>query len=1653
MRIVSILLKVVAGACVLVLLLLLFIRSPWGQNLIKDRLISYLTHQTETTITLDRIYITFSGDLAIENLYIEDQNQDTLLYSRTFTADVPLWPILTDQLIDVQNVTWKNAVINVYREESQDFNYQFLIDAFMTSDPGEEVPVDTSATAYELTVGTILLQDIVAKYDDKEGGVDLKAQLGNLSVRMDESDLENMRFGIEHAALENSRMSYVQTKPFPVQEDTTATAMPILTIHDTRINNVNAMYHSVPDGLMASVFVNHFLLEAPLADLSTNQIQITNIELAESSFDLNVTSSVQDTTVVDPDLSPSSPLWPDWNIEIDRLRVSDNQISYVVDDAAPEYGKFDPNAIDLIGFTLIGDGVFLRDQTTGGQLSALSFEEASGISVDQIRFDWGINDRQILITDVSIEALNSHLQGEIRANYPTLQALMDQPELVQFDLDLAQYNLDLNQIDRFQPDLMSNPYVQTLAENPIRGTGWIAGSLDEIQIEEVTINWGNRTSIFGMGTIRNPMDPPLMEVNFPNVLFRTERQELNKFLHEDSLGIRYPDQVRLTADFSGDLDDMTTDILLETDLGRVVVDGQFALSDTLAFQSNIQVVNLRLDSMMQTPALGTLSVTASGQGRGQNMNSMNADFKATIDEFDWNDYAIRDLTIAAHLNNGQGTFESSYHDPNLHFEMTGDVDLDSISPEITANLHVIEGDLKELSIMEDDFKVAFKLNAWFKGNAAEFEAEVALDEGYVIADENSISLDRMYLEALVTPDSTSGIFSSRMMDLSLESNTSPTGLINSIQHQVQSHLSDSLTMESQKDSLVFVNLEAFVRQDPFLSEILLPGLQEMDSIQIFLRFDEAEHHLEAMVDAPHIVYSGVELDSLFLLARSVPDLFTFDLGLQRLATGPITINRTVLTNRIEDQVLYTHFLAQHQDKELLQFQTETTQVGDSIRIYFDPTLMVFDAKSWVIPQNNQIMVGTSKIQFENVNLTRGNQFFSIDDNPGDTDLSVRFEHFKLGNLISYFNPDTLLATGILNGQVRVEEPLGDAGLVADLRIDSFRVLDVDMGRLELNGLTEDAKNYEADLVLQGGEVDLELTGEYHAIEDDAEIALDLRIDTIKMTAVEYFSAGALKNSVGYITGRAEARGLMSDLSYDGQIHFNQAETTPVLLNTSFSLGTQAIEFNNEGIVFQNFTVSDAEENQFVVDGNINTSNLYNPAFDLTMQANDFQILDATEEDNSLYYGTARFDAQATITGDLNLPVMDLEISVGEGTNVTYIMPQGLANIQSREGIVHFVNKENPLETELEEEEAQSFEIQGYEINALIDLGNAATFRVVISEATGDHFQISGDGDLSFNIDQSGQMSLTGLYTLEAGHYEMNLYNLVNRRFDIARGSTVSWSGDPFDANIDVRAIYRIETSPAPLMAGQTSGEDIAVQNQYRRRLPFLVFLNVDGQLTEPELTFDLDMPEDAQGMMGGQVYGQIQRINQHEQEVNKHVFSLLVLNRFYPTSGNDGSSGGIVSVARDNLNQALSDQLNIFSDRLLGDTGFELNFGLDSYTDYDGQAPETRTELDIAAQKNFLNNRLIVNVGSEINIEGSNTDPQKENPLIGNVSVEYLITENGQLRIRGFRKNVYENVIDGQTIISGLALIFTREFNKFHELWLPIINEEAGENGSESQEK
>ncbi len=1643
LKILRILAKVVGVILLLLLLIILFVRSPWGQNIIVNKAVSYIENKTNTNVEIDKLFVTFAGDIQLDGLFLEDKKGDTLVYSRSLEADIPLWPIISGNGIGIDEVDWQGLRANIIRNDSVNgFNYQFLIDAFVTQD-STTTAQDTTATAMNISLGDFHFEDFKVKYLDSVGGIDLDLDLSQFEASVDHTDLDNMDFRLSEIKLADTHVDFNQFKSVVDTTSTEESALPKLAIDDIELINVTANYNSILGGINSRVKIGEFLATKTDLNLPKTDYKLGKISLNNSDF--LVETTVKDTVISSPKPQNLSQgfTWPAMNVAVDNIELANNNVEYYVNGAQPQKGKLNPNAIKLNDLSLSIDSVILENKHAGLTVNSLNFQEFSGINVRNFALDVNATDEEINVSDLMAAINGNTIKGDLDLKYSSLASFIETPENAFLDLDLQEIDVDINDVFLFQPDLKNNENLVKLAKNPVFGRLKASGKLADIQIPNLNINWGQNTSIVAAGSLQNATDPDNLTYNFPKVKIATRRSDLIQILDEQQLGLKLPDTITLSANVKGGTQSADALADLNTSMGNVHLDGNFDFGDAIAFNAEVEASNIEIGNLLQNDQLGDLNLTITTQGSGNTINNLDAQIDATVQKFTYNGYVINDLNLSGDISNGKGNLNSKYKDDNLNMNLNAAVVLDSVAPEANVNLDVIGADLQALGLASRNVKAALKLKADFKGNADSYDVNSSITEGVAVYDNQAYLLGDVDINAQVNPDTTSVNINNRIIDLNLESNASPAAFTTAIQNHIKTYLSN----ESRTDTLtrpVEVRVRGTINQTPILNEVLVANLRELDTVNIAVDFSEKKRELTANIDLPYVNYNGYTIDSLALNFDSNADHMNFDFGLNELDAGPVAIKKTIINGNVADKTLFLDFLSTYEGKKIVQMQSQFTRSNDTLRFHIVPDSLILNRNKWQVAANNRVEIADNSIVFRDFKIQRENQSFEVTNNMPNVEaehIGLNFSNFNLATLLSYLNPEKKLATGNLNGSFIVEDPFNSPGMLADLNINDLNMMSVDMGTLSLNAESLGNENYDFNMAINGGEVDLDLTGNYKANTTAALLDLSLDINKISMSAAEGFSYGEVTNGSGNLSGSIKVTGTTADPQYDGELHFNKAGFKIAMLNEPFLLPDETVTLNNEGIYFDNFTVQDSTQNSFTVNGDILTDSFLNPSFDLNLKADNFQLLNSTAEDNDLFYGKASFDVDATITGDLNLPKVNLKLDVGSSTNVTYVVPASEVQVEARDGVVIFVNKENP-DAILTQTQEKSYTVSGFEIDALLSVDEDAVFNIIIDEETGDNFQVKGEGDLNFNMYPNGRTTLTGRYDISDGHYEMSLYNLVKRRFEIADGSSVSWSGDIFDADLNVKAYYNVETSASALMAAQTSGSDISTRNRYKQVLPFLVYLNIDGEMMQPKINFNLDMPRDDRGAIGGQVYGRVQQLNQQENELNKQVFSLLVLNRFFPESGSDGSSGGAATIARDNLNQALSDQLNVASDKLLKDTGLELDFGLNSFTDYQGDAPQDRTTLDIAAQKKLLNDRLIVRVGSEVDIQGSAPDNSQSTPVIGNVSLEYLLTEDGRFRLQGFRRNEYENVIDGQLIVSGIALIFTREFNKFNELWNAILKEE-----------
>ena len=284
------------------------------------------------------------------------------------------------------------------------------------------------------------------------------------------------------------------------------------------------------------------------------------------------------------------------------------------------------------------------------------------------------------------------------------------------------------------------------------------------------------------------------------------------------------------------------------------------------------------------------------------------------------------------------------------------------------------------------------------------------------------------------------------------------------------------------------------------------------------------------------------------------------------------------------------------------------------------------------------------------------------------------------------------------------------------------------------------------------------------------------------------------------------------------------------------------------------------------------------------------------------------------------------------------------------------------------------------------------------------------------------------------------YNFIRRRFAIERGSSITWMGEPMQAEVNVTAIYVSNTSPLGLVDNYLGGASAAVRNTYKQRLPFEVYLTVTGEMLKPEITFDIGLPAGRNYYVSREVLNNVNerlaQLRTDPNELNKQVFSLLLLNRFADENPFDDNTegGGVETFARQSVSMILTDQLN----NIIGNPieGVDLNFNLVSSEDYSTGDLRNRTDLSVGLSKSLLNDRLKVTIGSNFELEGPQNSNRPGNNIAGDIAIDYQLSQDGRYMLRAYRKNVTDAIVEGYVVETGAGFVLSMDYTRFKELFM-----------------
>jgi translocation and assembly module TamB len=1645
----------------LLVIIILFVRSPWGQNIIIKKATSYVSQKTDTRVGLDRLFITFRGDLYMEGLYLEDLNSDTLLYSKKVETGIEIWPLIKNGDIAISKLQWEGLTAKVKRDSvSKAFNFDFLIEAFVSeaNNVKDSGVTEDSSPFPQLSLGPVNLEDFELKYDDQILGIQAKASWKIIRLVTDKIDLNKMNIGIDEFIIGDADIQYLQFKAFPESEETetpTELPLPLLVLEKLQIQNTKVDYNSVPDGIQALVYLDDLFLSLPEANLEDQKILLESLVVSNSDFSLKMSETEN---IEEPyktaEVGSEGFEWPDWWVEVGAIDLENIGFEYILSDAELKNGVFNSDAINLQELDFSIQNFSLKDENAKGRIDQISFRESSGLFLDKLSTKFSLADNQLDIESFNIETAQSKLTADLGLKYPSLAKLIDNPLNSEYNLSIYSLKTDGSEALYFLPELEDEFYFEELLKNGIVSSGQVYGDSKNLSIPNFDLQYGEQTTL----SIRSAaffdfLDSEEIQLDLKELELLTKAEAIDPFLEGYDYNI--PDEINLKLAAKGGLKAMIADVMLITSDGDVIFTADFEDNKTYFLKSNLVLDQLDLGKILALSELKPISLETDIQGSGTELSNLEGLIDLQIDNLMWGDYDFSDLEFALEANDGLAELDMGFQNEALEFDLDLKAKLDTIDTEINFILDLRKLKSEVFGLTAQDINTTMKVSGSLEGDLEDFVASLNIDNGFFYFNRRSFPLGQVDFKTTMTPESSELKINSDF----LVGEFKATGSIADISIAIQNYFHELIAKESSNDDLPEITAQADFKfnSTPFIDQLLISGIEELDTVHIDLFFDSKARILNSNVFVSNLRYTDIELDTFKIDFKGDHSALSLDAGYQHLAIGPVDMGETNLVMEFENSILEFGFISRNDTTKVMQLFSDFRLNEDTVTFHINPEGLILNSRAWSIPEENLVTYTPNSLNFKEFNFSRNTQSLSFSNDlnniEGD-DVGLSFQNFNLNTLLGFLNPDDPLVKGIANGELIVQNPFEAIGLIADVEVREMEVFEIPLGNLALKAKANSLEEYDFNLSLREGGIDLDLAGKIEADTVSSKLDLNLDLNAFQLSLLEKISGGEVRDGKGIVSGQIKLGGSIQDPIYKGEFFFEEAGFLISDFNTSFLIPDEKINMDNSGFTFEKFNIKDVNGNVFLIDGKIITDDFSDVGFDLKLLTQNFQVMNSTRADNDLFFGKAKVDLDMTVGGSMSLPVVNVQLKVNKDSNVSFIVPEDQLDMIERTGVVIFVNHEDPYDILYQREmDISTKGFVGYDVKANLQVDPETVFNLIVDERTGDNLRLQGEADLNMLMNPNGDISLSGRYEVRSGHYELNLFGLVNRRFELAKGSSVVWNGDPMDATLDLTAIYKVRTSASELMQAQLSGSDGETKGQFRQVLNFMVYLKIGGELVKPEISFELDMAEQERGAFGGSVYGMIQQINEKDDDLIKQVFSLLVLNQFFPVMGNDGTSGGSVNLARSSVSQVLSSQLNALSGKLFGDSGFSVDFDLDSYTDFQSGGPADRTQLNVAAQQRLMDDRLVISVGGQMDVEGGSQEVEQGDALFGDLSLEYLLDDRGQWRVKAYRKNQFESVIDGQLIITGISFIFNKEFNAFKELWRRAPKPEAFSEEENEQEE
>ena len=1374
-----------------------------------------------------------------------------------------------------------------------------------------------------------------------------------------------------------------------------------LTLRGAKVNTARLI-----DGMHLSGVLGRFSLQSHGVDLSNEVAIIDHAELHDTHLQLclnDTTESVKDTTETAinwkasllklnlQNVSFSMQMPADSmrvaahvgeatinNVEADlkkqfygleQLFISGTSVNYDTGTSAPVKG-FDTSHIAVRDIRVGIDSVSYRGMNMNAVIREFSMNERSGLSITSLTGGVHIDSLQIRVPELKLLTPHSELNLMARALWDMTSPADDQV-LVGMEGRIGKQDIILFAgalPDAFKRSYPGHPLTMQLSAK---------GNMNRIDISRLSMNLPSAFTLTGGGVIEQVLD----SINRTGNLELQMRTQNLGFLttltgtpNDGSIVIPSNIVMALKAGMRGPQYHAT--LRARESAGTIHLNAGYNLN-TEAYTANLKIDSLEINHFLPKDSIYTVVATANLKGQGTDFTSYrtSATVEAKVDKLEYGPYRVTGIQLDGGLKNAIASAHIVSNNALLVMDGQAEYALNKPYTQAKAAINVSYLNLRDLGLIPDTLKkpLAFDL----KANLGKDTVNLALNSG----DLKFRLRSRGPLETLLKES---------------------TGFVDVLNKQIEAKRLDhaelrralpsaGLILTSGTDNPLYQYLASF--QDIKYTDL---NVGFVATPRIGINGRAAIHALKIDTLQLDTVYFSIKQDTSLMALRS---------GVINGPKNPHFVFNTSLTGEIrsEDAELTLKFNdGKGETGVLLGVNAHPEEDGVMLKLIPEKPTVAF--REFNFNGHNTVFIRDNYRVFADVEMLdsigMGLRVKSLEDADStylqNLDIEIRaIELAEISKILPYLPDISGLFFLEANYKQSAESmQISAEGNVSRLFYEGNRVGNLGLG---VTWLPDNQGKHFLNAYMTNETVEvLTADGTYNSDGDIIDVTTTLEHFPLYITNA--FIPDQIVELMGDLDGNIAITGTPAKPAVNGELMMDSVTVTSWQYGLDFRFDNRPMQIQNSRLTFDKFAIYTTSDNPFTIDGYVDVANPSSPMTNLSLQANNYQLLNAKRKNDSMLYGRVFLDLNSTIKGPVSNLVMRGSVNLLNNTDVTYVMIDSPLSVQDRLGdLVEFTSFADTLLIDTEEQ--PQLALGGMDVIMNIHIDQTAKVNVDLSPDRSSRIALQGGGDLAFQYTPQGEMLLSGRYTLFGGTVKYALPVIPLKEFAVNNGSFVEWGGDVMDPNLNFKATERVRAS----VRNETGSGS--------RMVNFDVSIEVKNKLNDLELIFNLEAPDDSE------VQRQLAAMDAAER--NKEAITLMATGMYQLSSGSGASD----------FSGLLQSQLASLAGKGLKHA--DITFDMDNYDRGDGSR---QTNYNFSYSKRLFNDRVQVVIGGTIS--SGNANDGNEEAFIDNVSLEYRLDTSGTRYVRLYHNKEYENILESDITETGGGIILRKKVNKLGDLFI-----------------